>query len=54
MYLGTVILQMSEEEFWRATPRKLFSLARVHLKANGEEESPATERLSVKEILSWR
>jgi hypothetical protein len=31
MYIGTVILGMSEEKFWRTTPRKLMALFNVHM-----------------------
>lgn len=55
-YLGTVVLGMSEAEFWRCTPRKLFALAEVHLKVHsgeGQKEKPQ-ERLTLQELLSWR
>jgi hypothetical protein len=33
--MATVILKMSEEEFWKCTPRKLFAIWEVHKKVNG-------------------
>lgn len=33
-YLAVKILGMSEEEFFRATPKKLFKLAEIHHKIN--------------------
>ncbi|WP_432408640.1 hypothetical protein [Wukongibacter sp. M2B1] len=33
-YLGTNILNMTETEFWRCTPRKLFSLWEIHKEVN--------------------
>ena len=29
-YAGTVWFRMTEETFWRTTPRKLFALIKVH------------------------
>lgn len=56
-YLGTVVLHMSEQEFWKCTPRKLFALTDVHVKLNSPEkqkkEKPK-ERLTIKELMSWR
>lgn len=34
-YLGTVILRMSEEQFWKCTPVKLNTLFAVHRKVEG-------------------
>ncbi|WP_200760454.1 hypothetical protein [Effusibacillus dendaii] len=50
---------MSEEKFWRCTPRKLFALADRHIQANTvskdkEKPSGEPERLTVQELLSWR
>jgi len=47
---------MSEAEFWRCTPRKLFALAEVHIEAHSvkEQEKKEPERLTLKELLSWR
>jgi len=56
MYLGTVILGMSEAEFWRCTPRKLMALTDVHLKVyseQGQKERPQ-ERLTLSELMRWR
>ncbi|WP_353928758.1 hypothetical protein [Desulfofundulus kuznetsovii] len=36
-YAGTVILGMSEEEFWRCTPRKLHALLEVHARINSPD-----------------
>jgi len=34
MYIGTVILNMSEHKFWRSTPRKLLALLNVHFEVS--------------------
>lgn len=34
LYIGTVMLRMSEAKFWRTTPRKLNALVRAHIKMN--------------------
>jgi len=33
--MATVLLKMSENEFWRCTPRKLFALYDVYKDVNG-------------------
>jgi uncharacterized phage protein (TIGR02216 family) len=40
-YVGTVILKMSEQTFWRCTPRKLFALMAVHVDVNSTDEQRA-------------
>lgn len=37
-YTGTVLLRMSEKEFWSCTPRKLNLLSRMYVKFNSTEE----------------
>jgi hypothetical protein len=37
-YMGTTLLGMNEDEFWRCTVRKLFALWDVHARANGFEQ----------------
>ena len=48
---------MSEEQFWRTTPRKLFALLEIHNKLNSydEEEQKAKEAepLTLEEFRSW-
>ncbi|WP_413373290.1 hypothetical protein [Paenibacillus taichungensis] len=42
--MGTVLLGMTDQEFWRCTPRKLFGLWEVHMRVNGldkENEKPS-------------
>lgn len=41
LYAGVVILKMSERQFWRTTPRKLFALLRVHADLNSVETAKA-------------
>ncbi|WP_139822814.1 hypothetical protein [Tuberibacillus sp. Marseille-P3662] len=36
--MATVMLGMSDDEFWRSTPRKLYAMIQVHKQANGLEE----------------
>jgi len=38
LYVATVILQRSEREFWRMTPRKLNALTRAHVTLNGGDK----------------
>lgn len=38
-YLAVKILGMSEEEFLKSTPKKLFKLADIHKKMNTPQES---------------
>lgn len=35
LYVGTVLLNRTELQFWRMTPRKLNALTNVHVKFNG-------------------
>jgi hypothetical protein len=37
-YFATVILRMTEKEFWHCTLRKLKALNDMHKKANGQED----------------
>ncbi len=34
LYAGTVILNRSEREFWRMSPRKLKALSKIHVELN--------------------
>ncbi|MEG0908766.1 MAG: hypothetical protein RSH78_00185, partial [Bacilli bacterium] len=43
-YLGVTILNMSEEEFMKCTPKKLFKLAEIHQKLNSQEESDSKSK----------
>lgn len=54
MYAGTVVLGMSEEEFWRCTPRKLYAMLEVHFRLHSTDEQKEQERLTLQELLSWR
>jgi hypothetical protein len=33
-YVGTVILNKSEEEFWNSTPREINALFKIHVRIN--------------------
>jgi len=37
--LGTNLLQMSEEQFWNSTPKKLQALFKVYKTVNGIDEA---------------
>jgi len=37
--LGTVILKMTEEQFWKSTPRKLHGLFRIYKAVNGIDDN---------------
>jgi hypothetical protein len=58
-YLGTVVLNMTEEEFWKCTPRKLFALLEVHDEVNGSaEEHGQNGKITnpqqvLKQFMSW-
>lgn len=44
-YLATNILGLSEEEFLKSTPKKLFKLAEIHQKINNpEDDKPQQEQ----------
>ncbi|EOU2097091.1 hypothetical protein C0L75_02915 [Clostridium perfringens] len=42
-YLAVKILGMSEEEFFKSTPKKLFKLAEIHSKVNSSPEEQQTK-----------
>jgi hypothetical protein len=58
-YLGTVVLGMTPEQFWKTSPRKLDALYDKHLEINGmddEEEDFAPEQdqeNAVRSVMSW-
>jgi hypothetical protein len=41
LYLATNILKMSEDEFWKCTPKKLQALFNVYKKVNGTDDDKA-------------
>lgn len=43
-YCYTSILNKSENEFWKSTPRKIFSQMDIYNKLNGKETLRDTER----------
>ena len=42
-YTGTVILRMTEQEFWKCFPRKLSELTRVHIELNSKKDGSEGE-----------
>ncbi|MBW8382212.1 MAG: hypothetical protein K0M69_06805 [Youngiibacter sp.] len=36
--MGTVILKMTEKQFWNSTPRKLHGLFKIHKAVNGIDD----------------
>jgi hypothetical protein len=55
-YIATVLLNMREEDFWRCSPRKLFSLIGVHVKVNNPDEAKPSgdgNKNVAKEIAGW-
>jgi hypothetical protein len=56
-YLGTVVFNMTEQEFWQCTPRKLFALLEVHGEITGkspEDNGKITDPQQVlKQFMSW-
>lgn len=52
-YISTTILNLTEEEFWKSTPRKIGALWRIHAKFNGwkfKEENEQEERLYIDQV----
>jgi len=51
--MATVILRMSEKEFWRCTLKKLYALWNVHKQVNGLEvrENKKDDRAYIDQIL---
>ena len=45
LFLGTNILKMPEEQFWRSTPKKLQALFKVYVSVSGVEESKELESI---------
>lgn len=43
-YLAVKILGMSEEEFLKSTPKKLFKLAEIHQKMNSYDGQDTTQK----------
>lgn len=55
-YIGTVTLGMTEEEFWKCTPRKLFALLKIHgevLGESGEKDKVKDSQQAMKQFISW-
>lgn len=56
-YLGTIVLNMSEDEFWKCTPRKLFTLLKIHdeVKGTAEEEKDkiSDQAQAVQQFMKW-
>lgn len=55
-YVGTVILGMTEEEFWKCTPRKLFSLLTIHGEVSGQSDGQGKikdSQQALKQFMSW-
>lgn len=51
-YIGTIVLKMSEEKFWRTTSRKLLMLWDVHCKFNGlGEQEEEIQEVFIDQIL---
>ena len=53
-YLATNVLGLSEEEFLRSTPKKLFKLAEIHQKVNNpnpeQESKPKKEEVYIDQL----
>ena len=53
-YLATNVLGLSEEEFLRSTPKKLFKLAEIHQKVNNpnpeQESKPKQEEVYIDQL----
>ena len=56
-YIGTVVLNMTEDEFWKCTPRKLFALLNIHaeVKGNIKENKKITEQTqAIQNFMNWK
>lgn len=49
-YAGRVVLNMSEQEFWKTTPRILDALVSVHAEVNDPESRPKNKKGYIDEI----
>ena len=54
-YIGTVSLKMSEEEFWKSTPRKIVSLIKIleEVKNKGNDKSKLKGNDGVDAFAGW-
>ena len=55
-YVGTVVLNMTEKEFWDCTPRKLVALLNIHGKVKGnlkENEKITEQSEAIKRFMKW-
>jgi len=49
-YAGRVILNMSDDEFWKCTPRTLFTLLKIHGEVKGSAtKNPENEKRVIKD-----
>lgn len=53
MYIATVILHLSEFDFWKMTPAKFFLLLDCHNEFNSVGEKAEPKELSVEEAKRW-
>ena len=55
-YIGTTILGMTEVEFWKSFPRKLFVLLDRHNKANSVEEAKPknVEKMTMQDLINLK
>lgn len=51
IFLATVPLKRSEEEFWRMTPRRFFGLVDSLKKYNGAEDKKENRKGFIDEVL---
>ena len=54
-YIGTVSLNMSEEEFWKSTPRKIVSLIKIleEVKNQGNDKTKLKGEDALKAFANW-
>jgi len=45
LYLGTILLKMTEEQFWASTPKKLQALFTVYKTVNGIEDGDGLDTI---------
>ena len=52
-YLAVSILGLSENEFWRSTPKKLYKLAEIHVKVNSPKKEKEIKRQEKQKNMTW-
>lgn len=59
MFIATSLIGMTEEKFWKLTPRKFFALAEEHRKANSSPDESEVKKqkatpMTIAELMAMR